>query len=55
MSQKAVDSTSAGSGTISYNYVGNFEDLHNGGTLDLYFADGFVDLDGSTDFNSGTP
>ena len=43
--QKAVDSDSAGSGTISYNYVGNFEDLHNGGTLDLYFADGFVDLD----------
>ena len=45
--KKAVDSDSAGSGTISYNYVGNFEDLHNGGTLDLYFADGFVDLDGS--------
>ena len=35
-----------------YNYVGN-EDLHNGGTLDLYFADGFVDLDSSTDFSSG--
>ena len=51
--KKAVDSASAGSGTISYNYVGKYEDLHNGGTLDLYFADGFVDVDSSGGYNSG--